>query len=681
MTSEGNSSMRRTVTRLALAVALAIGSAAAFVPPAQGADPIALTQSIEAAYPGQTKPFVGQSVTFTAELGADSANRSFVLQKYTSKWGTDKSGKADATGKVTIVSSTTAAERKFRVYAAKSGALPVITTAEATVQTQTDSVTLSVVRVSNTLQITGVASPYIADRGFTLQYKSGSSWKDLSTATATAGGKIAITTGVDGSKSYRLQGAALGAVPAVTSNTVAFSATPATLGKNVIYVTTNSGGTPTTKGKDYPGKATLVANGVVTGPLTLETIAVRGNSSATKPKKPYKLKFADKQAPFGMVKDRTWILLANYVDRTLVRSKVAFELGKKQDGLSWTADSTFTELYINGAYIGSYQLTQSIKIDSKRMNLNKKYGQVIENDPHYASDGVPGFKGLSGMPFSFKDPDEWKTKTDGSVDPEGLTTEKVTAVTKKINVFEAILYGKDKKRDWSNPGTLADCTWADFTLTTTALSAREWTTAATCDWEDFMGMASAVDYILVREFTKDNDADFYRSNFFSVNDYRSTTEKLQMGPVWDFDRSAGAHDAEGTNIEKSSGWWTNGGGSSSHNTNKIHWFTRIWKDARFVSALKARWTTKKADYEAVSKGDDSGVNLAVAQLDDLTATTGATDSQVAANDRAKWGSSGSRYAAKSSSYAGEVKWLKNWYAERYAWMDIAIGSFPIVTSP
>ena len=71
----------------------------------------------------------------------------------------------------------------------------------------------------------------------------------------------------------------------------------------------------------------------IVGPLTLETIAVRGNSSATKPKKPYKLKFADKQAPFGMVKDRTWILLANYVDRTLVRSKVAFELGKKQDGL------------------------------------------------------------------------------------------------------------------------------------------------------------------------------------------------------------------------------------------------------------------------------------------------------------------------------------------------------------
>ena len=70
---------------------------------------------------------------------------------------------------------------------------------------------------------------------------------------------------------------------------------------------------------------------------------------------------------------------------------------------SWTADSKFTELYINGAYIGSYQLTQSIKIDAKRMSLNKAFGQIVENDPHYASDGVPGFKGLSGMPFSFKE--------------------------------------------------------------------------------------------------------------------------------------------------------------------------------------------------------------------------------------------------------------------------------------
>ena len=409
---------------------------------------------------------------------------------------------------------------------------------------------------------------------------------------------------------------------------------------------------------------------------------MRGNSTAGKPKKPYKLKFTDKQKPFGMKSDKTWLLLANYIDRSLVRTKIAFDLGKKQNGLAWSADSTFTELYINGKYVGSYQLTQSIKIDGNRVPADKKYGQIIENDPHYATDGVPGFNGLSGMPFSFKDPDEWKPLSEASggvfdsgkntfVDPEGLTTAKVTAVTKKINTFEYILYGATKTKDWSkiNTASLADCSWSLVDLTKATLSASEKSAIQNCDWADFLDLQAATDYILVREFTKDNDADFYRSNYFWLNDYRSMTGKLTMGPVWDFDRSAGAHDPSATGIEKSSGWWTNGSGSVNHNTNKIHWFTRIWKDPRFVSAIKARWSEKKAEYQAVAT---SGVNLAVAQLDDSTATIGKADSIVAANDRALWGSSGSRYAPKSSSYAGEVTWLKNWYAARYSWMDKAI---------
>ena len=683
--------MRHIFTRVLVAFALVAGATAAAPPTARADGPSPLTAAVKvAAYPGQTKPLSGQVVTITGDIGTDGA-RAVTLQKYSSSWSTFTTGTTAADGTFSLDGSTTSASRRFRVVAAKTATLPAVTTAEVTVTTLADSVTLSVFRAGNTLQIAGQASIPLAGRAFALQYKSGSSWVAVTTVPAAiaedAAGALKATTAVNGSKTYRLLGEPVGSLPALASNSVAFSASPAALGKNVIYVTTTSGGTPTTKGKDYPGKATLVADGVVTGPVDLETIAVRGNSSATKPKKPYKLKFIDKQKPFGMKSDRTWILLANYVDRTLVRSKVAFDLGKKQNGLAWTADSKFTELYINGKYIGSYQITQSIKIDSNRVNADKKYGQVIENDPHYASDGVPGFKGLSGQPFSFKDPDEWKTVAAGPnavndpakgwLDPEGLTTEKVTQVTKKINVFEAILYGQDKKKDWSkiDPTSLGDCTWGDFSLTSTALSTAEWAKAATCDWEDFLDMASAVDYILVREFTKDNDADFYRSNFFWINDYTSLTQKIKMGPVWDFDRSAGAHDPSSTNIQLPTGWWTNGNGSSNHNTNKIHWFTRIWKDSRFVTALKERWGNKHADYLAVSDGDNSGVNLAVAQLDDPAAVTGATDSQVAANDRATWGSSGSRYKAKSSTYKGEVAWLKDWYAKRYVWMNAEIAKF------
>ena len=88
-------------------------------------------------------------------------------------------------------------------------------------------------------------------------------------------------------------------------------------------MTTDSGATPVTKGVGYEGKAVLASGDEEMPIWDLEEIAVRGNTSATKAKKPYKLKFEDGQKPFGMKKDKTWILLANYGDWTLVRSMVA----------------------------------------------------------------------------------------------------------------------------------------------------------------------------------------------------------------------------------------------------------------------------------------------------------------------------------------------------------------------
>lgn len=430
--------------------------------------------------------------------------------------------------------------------------------------------------------------------------------------------------------------------------TKAPSGGPSKLGTNVIYATTDNGKTPTTKGVDYEGRAVILSGDEVSESLDLETIAVRGNSTAGKAKKPYKMKFEDKQKPFGMKNDKTWVLLANYIDWTLIRSKVAWNLGDLLNGLKWTPKSTFTELYINGKYYGSYQMVESIKIDNNRVDVDEETGQVIEFDPHWKSDGVPGFVGNSGMNYAWKDPDEFKTldpEDGGGPDPEGLSNAKINDMKKKIRNFETVLYGADEKKDWSKVhyGSLAP----------------------EDDWQTYLDLDSAVDYYLAREFTKDNDADFYRSNFFYTNDVDpDSPDKLFMGPIWDFDRSAGSHDPSSTNIEKPTGWWARGDGSKNHNTNKIHWFTRIAKDPRFLKALHDRWAAKKQLFAAVGP---SGVSDAVKELG------GANDydlgKQVAENDRDVWKSYGSRYKAKASSYSGELAWVRDWYTDRYNWMN------------
>lgn len=516
-----------------------------------------------------------------------------------------------------------------------------------------DTVALGIARVGNNFKASGTATAGLPGRLFALQYKSGSSWVQVpgtSKIEAGAAGALAWTSPVNGSKSYRIAGDAVDPTPgAVYSPTVAFTPGPSTLGTNVIYATTDSGGTPTKKGVDYTGTATLVAGETVSAPLDLETIAVRGNSSASKDKKPYKLKFESKQKPFNMKSDKTWILLANYQDRSLVRSKVAWDLGKQLSGLKWNPDSVFTELFLNGKYLGSYQLVQSIKIDSNRVNVNKTTGQVMEWDPHWKDgDGTFGFTSFSGMDNSFKDPDEYEQLEPGDegypgLDPEGLTDTKRTDLKTKVNNFEKVLYGTDKKKDWSkvNFATLAP---AD-------------------DWTTYLDMSSAVDYYLAKEFTKDQDADMYRSNFFYTNNVApASSDKFFLGPLWDFDRSAGAVTGGSTSIASTSGWWMRGAGSPAHNTNKIHWYTRIAKDPRFLAALKTRWAEKRSVFQAVGA---TGVDAAVTSI----GGSPSLGAQVAANDLSVWGRGGSRYAFHTSSYSSEITWTKNWYTNRYNWMN------------
>ena len=500
-----------------------------------------------------------------------------------------------------------------------------------------------------------------ASAGVTAYQLKDGVWNSIGAAKANSSGDATITghkfDGTETVMAVTSNGQRTGVKDVVTVPPNVVSGGPAQLGHNVVYVTTDNGGTPVTKGADYEGKAVLETGDVPTETFDVETISVRGNSSADKAKKPYKLKFEDKQSPFGMKSDKTWILLANYGDWTLIRSMVAWDLGKLFDGLKWTPTSTFAELFINGKYLGSYQMVQSIKIDKNRVNVNKLTGQVIEFDPHWKEDGVPGMIGQTGVNYAWKDPDEFK---DGDEAEEGLTTAKIAAMKTKIRNFEDVLYGEDNKKDWS-------------TINYATLDPKD-------DWQTYLDLNSAVDYYLTREFTKDNDADMYRSNFFYTNNVDpgsvdptnpADADKFFMGPIWDFDRSAGACTSCSSTIASPTGWWMRGGGSSNHDTNTIHWYTRITDDPRFLKAVHDRWAAKKAAFEAVGP---TGVSAAVGKLGGNGDY--ALGKVVAANDRTRWEGYGTRYSPRASTYTGELSWIRKWYSDRYAWMDEELQKAP-----
>ena len=386
-------------------------------------------------------PFVGEKFTISGTIDADGA-RPITLEAFDEQWDEVAEAKTNADGGYRFTTSQKESTSRYRVVAPAAGELDRLVTAPVKVATVEDAVTLSVVRAGRSGTALGESKFRKPGRTFELQRLDGTTWKTIDTAHEDQHGRTKIPFDVEGTRFYRLVGDVIKGTQGATSPTEKFSKGPKKLSPNVIYVTVEGGKNPIIKGEDYKANAVLVTDGEPSKPLRVDEFEVRGNSSAAKVKHPYKMKFKKSRRPFNLPDDKTWILLANYGDRSLVRTALGYDIGAGLNGLDWTPRSAFTELFINGEYVGSYQISESVKIDKNRINIDKEKGVVVEVDKHFREDHVPGFYGDHEIPYAFKDPDERKK---GKNAEEGITDAKVDGIKSRIRDFEKVLYGDDFK--------------------------------------------------------------------------------------------------------------------------------------------------------------------------------------------------------------------------------------------
>ena len=70
-----------------------------------------------------------------------------------------------------------------------------------------------------------------------------------------------------------------------------------------------------------------------------------------------------------MPKHKRWVLLANWMDRTLLRNAVTFETARQI--MDWAPRGRFVELYLNGKHQGNYYLCEQIKPDENRVDIDE----------------------------------------------------------------------------------------------------------------------------------------------------------------------------------------------------------------------------------------------------------------------------------------------------------------------
>ena len=146
-----------------------------------------------------------------------------------------------------------------------------------------------------------------------------------------------------------------------------------------IYIETEGGKNIVSK-EDYINCTLIYVDGEQTTRYENTQIRGRGNSSWwSSEKKPYRIKFEKKQELLGsgFAKAKSWTLLANHGDKTMIRNALTYDLGRFL-GMKFCPAAKFTDLYLNGEYRGTFQISDQVQVHKKRVDISEEDGWFLE---------------------------------------------------------------------------------------------------------------------------------------------------------------------------------------------------------------------------------------------------------------------------------------------------------------
>ena len=268
-------------------------------------------------------------------------------------------------------------------------------------------------------------------------------------------------------------------------------------------------------------------------------VKVRGNYTSTYDKKPIRIKFDSKQGMLGLNKNakfKSWVLLANWKDTSLLRDACAFYLGNaltESDGF-YCSDFRFVKVYLNNSYNGVYLLVEQQQIASKRVNIpesksetdSEKTGYFLEFDGYYMNE-----PDIQKFTVSYNDV---KTGNNGfTISNDVMNTAQRDFCKKAVQNIWKVVYDAMKKSHTNlttNPYHTVDEN-GNYVVDTSITSAYEAVSLV-------VDINSLVDMYILHEILEDRDIGF--SSFYFSLDYSPTgNKKLTFTAPWDFDYASG----------------------------------------------------------------------------------------------------------------------------------------------
>ena len=314
----------------------------------------------------------------------------------------------------------------------------------------------------------------------------------------------------------------------------------------------------------------------------------RGNSTWVLPKKPFRMKFSEKFSPIGLnhAKEKSWTLLAQDMDKSLLRTHLAFEYSRAlfdpQEGyhdskaILFTPASQYINVYLtgdyydsstgktrymDGEYLGLYQMSDQLERATGRVAVEKLEeadgdnpdkitgGYLIEADLHEGNHPTA----MKKIRFSYKYPKD-----------DDFHQSQYDYISDFLNKAEQALYGPDFKDPQKG-------------------------------WRKYFDEKTLADFVIIKEFVGDMDG------YTSIYAYkRRGHDKLFFGPIWDCDKGwdndrrvphSQYHPL--TSLMIHAGFWM-------PSNVQDDWFQHLWTDETFRAFVAKRWADKKEELKAVT---------------------------------------------------------------------------------
>jgi len=370
-------------------------------------------------------------------------------------------------------------------------------------------------------------------------------------------------------------------------------------------------------------------------------IEIRGHFSAELPQKPYGFETRDAAGEnnnvslLGMPEENDWILLANYNDKAFVRNALAFDIFRKMG--HYAPRTAFCEVYVNGVYGGIYVLTEKIKRDKHRVNIEKLKksdnsgdqvtgGYIIKNDYYEGSNdswqsNYPPFIGPSyaKVYFVYHYP---KAKD--------ITAEQKQYIKSFIDDFESLMHSDD----FNDPEA---------------------------GFNKYIDALSFVDYFLISELSRNVDG--YKKSRYFYKDIASKDNRLHSGPNWDYDWAwKNIDDCEVFSRTNGSGWGYEAGNNCNQDYKPPVYIARLLQDSSFRNMVRTRYDSLRktilSEEYLFSYIDSSANYLYNAQQ----------------RHYSKWDILGKNVGSPEvdaipDTFEGEIEKMKQWITTRLVWLD------------